>query len=411
MRWAARPPLASRAPGRVGTAGGMTSPRPAILCVDDEEDVLDGIENGVRRFFTVHCATDPVQALRRLEHETFAVIVSDMRMPGMMGAEFLARARKLAPTAVRVLLTGQTDLTTAVAAINDGQIFRFLVKPCPTEQLIRCLRAAYRQYELVRVEQTLLEETLRGSVDALVDVWSIVAPRHYAHAQSVRRVVAAANRARGRTTGWTLEVASLLHDLGALAAPPELALRLVQGDTDDDDLATWREQSNALTRRVLERIPRLDALVSLLEQSWNPDPLTDDDSEAHLLFWARVLVQRVSTGTPFRDAMAELARRGASRPWMDALQDAGVEALWPRSQTQAVSSHALECGMVFARDVVTTQGVLLACGGTPVSEMLLARLHSCAPGVLPETIDVAWPATPPSDPTESDRTPPADRER
>jgi DNA-binding NtrC family response regulator len=78
--------------------------------------------------------------------EKFAVIVSDMRMPGMDGATFLAKAREISPDSVRILLTGQADVQSSIAAINKGAIFRYLCKPCPKDELIATLNEAVRQY-------------------------------------------------------------------------------------------------------------------------------------------------------------------------------------------------------------------------------------------------------------------------
>ncbi|MGC4086448.1 MAG: response regulator [Polyangiaceae bacterium] len=110
---------------------------PRILCVDDEPRVLEGLERTLFDHFEVMTLSKPEQALELLERgdESFAVVVSDMRMPGIDGATLLAHARRLAPDTTRVLLTGHADMEAAVAAINQGHIYRFLCKPCPPEVL------------------------------------------------------------------------------------------------------------------------------------------------------------------------------------------------------------------------------------------------------------------------------------
>jgi DNA-binding NtrC family response regulator len=113
-------------------------------------------------------ATSGKAGLERLSSDgPFAVVVSDMRMPEMNGAAFLAQVRERAPDTVRVLLTGQADLDSAIAAVNEGQIFRFLTKPCAPEMLISSLRAAEEQHRLITAERVLLEQTLHGAVKAL----------------------------------------------------------------------------------------------------------------------------------------------------------------------------------------------------------------------------------------------------
>src|SRR5882724_5690987 len=105
-----------------------TSPLPRILCVDDEQHVLDGLTRTLRSDFKLTTAASGALGLEKIASDgPFAVIMSDMRMPGMDGVAFLAQAAHLAPESVRVLLTGQADLDSAVAVVNRGRIFRFLL--------------------------------------------------------------------------------------------------------------------------------------------------------------------------------------------------------------------------------------------------------------------------------------------
>ncbi len=149
----------------------------AVLCVDDEPHVLSGLALHLGRTYRVVTATSGEEGVAALtERGPFAVVLSDMRMPGMDGAQFLAHARELMPDATRMLLTGQADVDSAVAAINDGRIFRFLTKPCPPEDLRAAFAMAVEQYDLVMAERVLLNQTLLGSVKALTQVLSLTSP-------------------------------------------------------------------------------------------------------------------------------------------------------------------------------------------------------------------------------------------
>src|SRR6187402_10383 len=117
--------------------------KPLVLLVDDEAQVLDGLSRTLRGGFRIATAVSGAAGLVLLaERPDFAVVVSDMRMPGMNGAAFLAKARELAPDVIRVVLTGETDLQAAISAVNEGSIYRFLCKPCPPELLRGMLTAA-----------------------------------------------------------------------------------------------------------------------------------------------------------------------------------------------------------------------------------------------------------------------------
>jgi len=137
------------------------SDRLRILCVDDEKNVLEGLARTLRNLYEIDSATSGPEALEILKRSGhFAIVISDLRMPAMTGVDFLALARHIAPDTVRVLLTGQGDLPSAISAVNDGNIFRFLTKPCPTDSLVKSLAACAEQYKLITAERVLLEQTL-----------------------------------------------------------------------------------------------------------------------------------------------------------------------------------------------------------------------------------------------------------
>lgn len=125
-----------------------------ILCVDDEERVLAFLERDLGKEFTVFTAAsgaDGLETLRR--HRDIAIVVSDMKMPEMDGAEFLSRVRESWPNTVRILLTGQADIEAAADAVNRGAIFRFLLKPCDREELRRALDDARAQLKDTNLER------------------------------------------------------------------------------------------------------------------------------------------------------------------------------------------------------------------------------------------------------------------
>ena len=113
-----------------------------ILCVDDEESILKGFQLNLRKDFELHMASNGVEGLEVFDREKgFALVLSDMRMPEMNGATMLSEIKKRDPEVVTVLLTGHTDFESAMAAVNDGNVFRMLSKPCPPKTLVKVLRA------------------------------------------------------------------------------------------------------------------------------------------------------------------------------------------------------------------------------------------------------------------------------
>jgi diguanylate cyclase (GGDEF)-like protein len=145
--------------------GIMDSTRHKILCVDDEPQVLEGLSLQLGRRYEVFTALSGAQALELLEkNETIAAIISDMRMPRMDGATFLARARTVAPRAARILLTGQTDLQSAIAAVNQAQVLKFLSKPCLPPDLHAAVEMGIEHYRKETASTTGLRRELRAQM-------------------------------------------------------------------------------------------------------------------------------------------------------------------------------------------------------------------------------------------------------
>ena len=148
-----------------------------ILCVDDEEAILKGFQLNLRKNFKVHLASDGVEGLKIFEeNKDFAVVLSDMRMPRMDGATMLSEIKQRDHEVVTVLLTGHTDFESAMSAVNNGNVFRMLSKPCPPETLIKALNEAVELHDLIISKRILLDNTLRGAVDALSQALSIAKP-------------------------------------------------------------------------------------------------------------------------------------------------------------------------------------------------------------------------------------------
>jgi DNA-binding NtrC family response regulator len=117
------------------------------LFVDHEASVLQSYERMLHGEFEVDTALSGKAALASIQEKgPYAVVVSDIRMPGMDGVQLLARLRQVAPNTVRMVLTGQADLGAAMAAVNEGHIFHFLSKPCEKSVLTHSIKEAIAHY-------------------------------------------------------------------------------------------------------------------------------------------------------------------------------------------------------------------------------------------------------------------------
>jgi len=143
-----------------------------ILLVDDDARFRSACERNLRRQFEIDTAPSAQQGLATIaENGPYAVVVSDLRMQGMDGAEFLKRVGQACPDAVQVMMTGHADVETAISAINEGNIFRFLTKPLEPGVLARVLRACLEQYRLVTGSKKAEDERgqLLSRLDAIIE--------------------------------------------------------------------------------------------------------------------------------------------------------------------------------------------------------------------------------------------------
>ena len=126
-----------------------THPATRILVVDDEEIVLVALRDTLRlEGFEVVTAHDGIQALERLRHQEFAVILTDHQMPTLTGLEWLAQAKELQPDATRILISAVLGVNTFIDAINKAEIYRFILKPWQREELLTILRQAVQRHEM-----------------------------------------------------------------------------------------------------------------------------------------------------------------------------------------------------------------------------------------------------------------------
>ena len=194
-----------------------------ILCVDDEDSILRGFQLNLRKDFELHLARDGVEGLEVFDKEGgFALVLSDMRMPRMNGAEMLAEIKKRDNEVSTVLLTGHTDFDSAMAAVNDGNVFRMLSKPCPPERLIKVLNDGLEQHDLVRSKRILLDQTFSRAVDALAESLSTAKPLFFGRIQRVRKLANKLAKFLEVVNSWRVDVASVFSQIAYIGLPENI---------------------------------------------------------------------------------------------------------------------------------------------------------------------------------------------
>jgi len=139
-----------------------------ILLVDDESNLLDSLAVTLRKF-DVETESDPRRALERLKTENYAIVISDMRMPGMDGVELLRAASFEAPNTIRLMLTGHGELKVAMKAINTSGVFKFMVKPVETKEIRETVSDALDEYERKIKDASLRQSALHDELTGLAN--------------------------------------------------------------------------------------------------------------------------------------------------------------------------------------------------------------------------------------------------
>ncbi len=363
---------------------------PRILFVDDEVAVLDGLRRQLRKRFDVLTATGGEDALQLLAaaDEAVAVIVSDMRMPEMDGATLLGRVRRQHPDVVRILLTGQADTQSAIAAVNEGSIHRFLTKPCPPEVLIDELASAVELHRLATVEKEMLATTLRRTVEALLATLALAQPVAFARAQRISSTALEVAQVLQIQDAWAVEMTAQLSSLGAVALPAAVLTKLDRGRPLEVEEREMVDRVPALSRDLVAAIPRLEAAAEAI--GWQRARFDGQDSGpgvptgTDLPLSARIL--RVAVDFESRMSVQKSVERaiGVLRSEVGAYDPDVVEALATAHELTPAGSDAeglvdvdqLRAGMVVSEDLYTVDALLLVGRGTEVTDTLVERLKN-----------------------------------
>lgn len=362
----------------------------SLLIVDDDRDLLlalsDGLLGAFEPFLRIETCPDPLEAVARLRTiPELAVVVADMRMPGMSGLEFLRMARAIVPSAARVMLTSADDAGTAISAINEGNVCRFLTKPCAITALETAIREAL---ELGQTVQQLVENQLRmaaGAVEVLAKIIQMVKPECHALAQRLRQRVRELALETRHPDFWELEAAAMLAPLGALGSfPPHLRDRPVEAFSGD-----FPQAAAALLRQI-PQLERIAFSLAYLGKNFDGSGRPNDDLAgveiplgSRMLRVVRDLEEHLSGGASAEEALQRMrGTGGVYDPSMLAAAQAcfgGEPGLRVRNAT-AVEISALREGDTLAEDIPAVAGTLLLSKGCRVTPNLKDILQEMARG-------------------------------
>jgi len=213
------------------TGGVMSSNK--VLIVDDDPELLKSFQRHFHGVFDLDVAPSGMDGIESVNRQgPYTVVISDYRMPGMDGVEFLRRVRDLSPDSIRIILTGYPDIDTAVKAVNEGRVFRFLTKPVRTEIIAHAITDGIKFYELEKAERELHSlKRWRKSMEAMILAFMRLVeardPYTAGHQQKVAKLSKAIAEELGlekvRVEG--INMAAAIHDIGKLYVPAEILNR------------------------------------------------------------------------------------------------------------------------------------------------------------------------------------------
>ena len=358
-----------------------------ILCVDDDPNILEGYKRRLRKEFELDTAVGPEEGFRMItEQGPFAVVVSDLQMPGMNGVEFLSKVRAYEPDTVRMLLTGNAELHAAIDAINQGQIFRFLTKPCTPEALMSALTAGLAQHRLITAERELLEQTLSGSVRVLCEVLALVNPEAFGRSSRITRYVESIAAQLHVSELWSIKTAAMLSQIGCVILPESVLKKVYRGEVLTGEESQLFNQHPFVAYDLIVKIPRMKRVAEIIKfqdkyydgcgvpgdtQQGNTIPM-----EARILKVALDFDALESAGKSKAEAFNEMKQR---KGWydpavIDAMKAAFAKEIKYEVKTTVVAG-LLE-GMILAEDIQSSQYVLLASKGQQVTQSMILRLQN-----------------------------------
>jgi len=357
-----------------------------ILFVDDEVQILESMKRQLRRRYNVVTAESGREALEILKKEgPFSVVVSDMRMPVMDGIELLATIKEIYPDTVRMMLTGNADQETAIEAVNKGQIFRFLNKPCSVATLVTSLALAQRQYRLVTAEKELLNQTLKGSVKVLSELLSFASPAAFSSGLRIRSPVVRIAEAMAMEEIWQMEIAALISQIGCVTLPTEIINTLYANrELDEEQWQMYRSHPEA-GARLLEKIPHMEGVTAIIRNQLkdfsefeNEEPFGESDLGAQIIrvvFDYNLLRYQA---LDHKDAVRRLRKRKGCYNTEIINQLESIPLSDESVQIASLKIRELAIGMVAEEDIIAQNDTLLAPKGQEITWPVLQGLQNFA---------------------------------
>jgi response regulator RpfG family c-di-GMP phosphodiesterase len=366
----------------------MTNPHYKILFVDDNLFVLNSYKRSFRNLFELDTAHSGKSALAKLQTDgPFAAIISDMRMPEMTGYEFLKEAYKVAPETTQIVLTGYADINDAMRTINEANVFKYLIKPCENDLLLNAIKSAIRQYQLAINEKELLNKTLKGIVQVLIEMLSLTNPETFSPNDRVKRIANFIAQEIELETDWKLEISVLLSQIGKVLIPSEIIekKRLGREMTQDEKLIL--DSHTKFAKEILMNIPRLDEVAeNIFHQNVHYDGSNsgsdDTKKENDIPLISRILKVAIDFDELLTDSKSnkeafevlKINKTGYDPDILFALEKQ-LPKLGQINEIKEINSKDIDIGMVLADHIYRKDQSILIKKDQEITEILKIRVR------------------------------------
>jgi response regulator RpfG family c-di-GMP phosphodiesterase len=353
------------------------------MFVDDDVALLKSLERNLCFDYDLCIAESGPQALELMaERGPFSVVLTDMRMPIMDGVHFIEQARKVSPDTVYLMLTGNQDVDTAIKAVNHGQVFRFLTKPCETADIKMAVAAAQRQFELVNAEKELLQKTFVGAVNLMTDVVETLHPDTMQQSQRVDAIMRHCENALECPGNWEYRLAARLSLVGLALLPCDEQLKFQQLAPTDPESHRLLEKMASTSARLIARIPRLERVGEILRRQTAVDgsafhePYDEHspDLGASLLRVAVHWSTMINNGLSPETAVVELQQVVHKLPQQIQLALMDLDTPDGDQQPVELALRDLAEGMVLYDNVLSEDGALLLRSGRRLTLPIIEKL-------------------------------------
>jgi len=359
----------------------MLSP---VLFIDDDINILNSFKRLMNDEFNVTTAQSPENGLQIMEQNgPFAIVVSDMKMPGLSGVEVLSHAHKINPATVRVLLTGFAEHQCAIDAVNIGKVNKFLTKPCDLDTMASVLRAGIRQYQLTLSKKELLGRTYIGIVNVLSQILALVNPVAQNKANRLKKYCKHMINEMHFEDKFIVEIAAILSQLGCITIPQDVLERHEQGCILKEEELQEIKKNNINVIKLLMDIPIFEdiaEIISLSEKHLNNNKSTNDKKEKNIrtsgkiLQVAKGLDRYIMSGVSPADAISMLR----DDIFFNANEIVDSLNTYDFNQKNMIKiyiySNELNTKMIIESDIYSSNGVLLIKKGQHVTYPILSSL-------------------------------------